>query len=43
MEYTESLFAEQGSRTLLGNEQTAGYLETPGKDTKSPRILTSLT
>ncbi len=37
------LSSESSSRTLLGNEQTAGYLETPGKDTKSPRILTSLT
>ncbi len=31
------------SRTLLGNEQTAGSLGMPDKDTKSPRILTSLT
>ncbi len=31
------------SRTLHGNEQTAVYLGMPGKDTKSPRILTSLT
>ena len=31
------------SRTLLGNEQTAGYLGMPGKDAKSPRILTLLT
>ncbi len=31
------------SRTLLGNEQTAVYLGMPGKDTKSPGILTSLT
>ncbi len=30
------------SRTLLGNEQTAVYLGMPVKDTKSPRILTSL-
>jgi len=31
------------SRTLLGNVQTPLSLGMPGKDTKSPRILTSLT
>ena len=31
------------SRTLLGNEQTPPSLGMPGKDTESPRILTSLT
>ena len=31
------------SRTLPGNEQTALSLGMPGKETKSPRILTSLT
>ncbi len=35
--------AEVGSSTLLGNEQTAVYLGMPGKGTKSPHILTSLT